>query len=123
MHQTNLFGEPDNRQHLAELDQRRRSRLSNPATSAAGEQHIRQKLGKLHRAVLAVADAVPRTARELAERACVPGAEVESYHKRVRELADRGLLWEVGTKRCLHTGRMAASYVHQTGVAGAGAGR
>ena len=120
MHQTNLFGEQDNKQHLAELDQRRRSRLSDPATSAAGEQHIHAKLGKLHRAVLAVADAVPRTARELAERACPPGAEVESYRKRVRELADRGLLWEVGTKRCLHTGRMAASYC---GVAGAGAGR
>ena len=120
MTQLDLFGEPDNKAALDRLDQRRRSRLTDPATSTAGEQHIHRKIGKLHKAVLAVADAIPRTARELAERACLPGAEVESYRKRVRELADRGLLWEVGTKRCLHTGRMAASYC---GVAGAGGDR
>ena len=120
MHQQDLFGGINNKAEIDRLDQRRRSRLTDPATSAAAEEHIHRKIGKLHKAVLAVADAIPRTARELAERACPPGAEVESYRKRVRELADRGLLWEVGAKRCLHTGRMAASYC---GVAGTGGDR
>jgi len=114
MDQKNLFGESDTQQHVRELDARRRSRLSDPITSVEGERHIHKKITKLHTAMLSVADAIPRTARELAERACPPGAEVESYRKRVRELADRGLLWEVGTKRCQHTGRMGASYVRAT---------
>lgn len=111
MDQKNLFGEDDTQQHVRDLDARRRSRLSDPITSIEGERHILKKMTKLHTAVLAAADLMPRTARELAERACSVGGEVESFRKRARELADRKLLRVAGRRRCKHTNRAATCYV------------
>ena len=111
MDQKNLFGDADTQQHVRELDARRRSRMMDPITSVEGERHILKKITKLHTAMLAVADLIPRTARELAERACPVGGEVESYRKRARELADRELLRAAGRRRCVHTNRAATCYV------------
>ena len=88
-----------------------RSRRTDPATSGEGERHIKPKLGKLKVAVLTCADAVPRTARELAELAKSRfGGEVESYRKRVRELEGDGILSEKTARTCQHTGRNATTY-------------
>ena len=108
MNQRELFG--GNTDEVARLAARRRSRATDPPTSHAGEEHILTRVGRIQAEVLAHADDHPRTARELAERACC-GGEVESYRKRVRELVGLGRLVERPARTCQHTGRKAATFV------------
>mgnify|MGYP003654663731 CR=1 FL=1 len=109
MYTEDLFGHQDTREHVRQLERRRRSRCSDPDTSIDSGIEVRKRIGSLA-AVLSAADATPRTARELAERAN-SGGEIESLRKRARELFDQGLLAAKTPRRCRHTNKKAATYV------------
>ena len=93
-----LFDKFDKDEHDAYL-----ARLRDKQTSHAGADHITKKLGKLHRIFLDRLGDFALTANEVADGN-------ESIRKRALELVRKGVLAEVGVRRCRVTGQNATVY-------------
>lgn len=103
MTQLDLFGEPDTRETVKQLNARRKS------TSQQALEEV--PLGLKHNQVLSIVPREPSTANELANLAQLAyGGQAETYRKRVRELERLGLLVEGDTRQCSITGANATVF-------------
>ncbi len=96
----------------------RRFRLTDPHESQLAAEFVADRLSDCKRALLEVADDVPRTANELALRVLIHQRHwtQETLRKRVRELCDHeGLLATCGSRPCRWTGRAARCF-HKVSV-------
>ena len=86
------------------------ARKSDPITSHEADKRIK-KTGKVHMWRLKVLEALidypDLTARELSIASGLPH---EMVHKRLPELADRGLVKRTGRRTCTHSGYVAAMW-------------